>query len=76
MPGPGDQQFLSQIALQSSGGGHGQLWNGERVQRLPLPQSERLVFVHGNWAGYVRCWKKPLCAASTRGCGQGVHRSL
>ncbi|MDR3004188.1 MAG: FAD-dependent oxidoreductase [Acidovorax sp.] len=52
IPRPGDQQFLSQIALQSSGGEHRQLWNGERVQRLPLAQSERLVFAHSDWAGY------------------------
>lgn len=52
IPRPGDQQFLSLIALQSSGGEHRQLWNGERVQRLPLPQAERLVFAHSDWAGY------------------------
>lgn len=67
IPRPGDQQFLSQIALRSNLHKRKQLWNGERVQPWPTLATTRLAFAHADWAGY-----SVLEEAFTRGHHAGV----
>mgnify|MGYP002348703045 CR=1 FL=1 len=52
IPRPGDQQFLSEIAIQRNLHAHKQLWNGERVSPWPTLATARLAFAHADWAGY------------------------
>ncbi|MEG0149444.1 MAG: NAD(P)-binding protein [Comamonas sp.] len=67
IPRPGDQQILSQIALQSNQDKRKKLSNGEHVQSLPTPATARLAFAHADWAGY-----SVLEEAFTRGHHAGL----
>ena len=67
IPRPGDQQVLSQIALQGNQHARKQLWNGERAQPWPTLATQRLAFAHADWAGY-----SVLEEAFTRGHHAGL----
>lgn len=67
IPRPGDQQLLSQVALQSLHRGRSALCAGERVALLPTPGTRRLWFAHSDWAGY-----SVLEEAFTRGHHAGL----
>ena len=67
IPRVGDQQVLSQIALQSNSNKRRVLLNGEHLELLPAPVSGRLVFAHSDWAGY-----SVLEEAFTRGHHAGL----
>lgn len=67
IPRPGDQQFLSEIAMQRNLQAHKQRWNGERAQPWPTLATQRLAFAHADWAGY-----SVLEEAFTRGHHAGL----
>ena len=67
IPRPGDQQLLSQVALQSHHRGRSAQCAGERVVLLPTPGTRRLWFAHSDWAGY-----SVLEEAFTRGHHAGL----
>lgn len=67
IPRPGDQQVLSQIALQGNQHARKQLWNGEQARPWPTLATQRLMFAHADWAGY-----SVLEEAFTRGHHAGL----
>jgi len=67
IPRPGEQQFLSQIGLETLSDKRYMLLNGEQVPLPPTPATARLAFAHADWSGY-----SVFEEAFTRGTGAGL----
>ena len=67
IPRPGEQQFLSQIGLETLSDKRYKLLNGEQVPLPSTPATARLAFAHADWSGY-----SVFEEAFTRGTGAGL----